>query len=155
MPMRTSAAGKRLIVLDGDSFVIGGERFRLKGIDAPELHQVCRDAQGKTWGCGKVARQVLVKMLSEPRLTCESVATDQYNRLLATCNTIRSPDIAADQVRGGMAISDDFYGIRTYGDEQDNARQAKRGIWQGAFVSPAGWRALNTSQKTVAPGVFH
>jgi endonuclease YncB( thermonuclease family) len=28
-------------VIDGDTLVIAGERIRLEGIDAPELHQDC------------------------------------------------------------------------------------------------------------------
>ncbi len=32
---------------DGDSFRLGEHRYRLYGIDAPELHQDCKDADGK------------------------------------------------------------------------------------------------------------
>src|SRR5262245_38453217 len=33
-----------LRVIDGDSLKTGDEQIRLIGIDAPELHQTCRDA---------------------------------------------------------------------------------------------------------------
>jgi endonuclease YncB( thermonuclease family) len=140
--------GRKLVVMDGDSFAIGVERFRLKGIDAPELHQTCTDAQGQDWACGAAARAALVKLLSEPRLSCESEVADRYHRALATCNTIRSTDIAADQVREGMAISDDFYEIRNYGEEEDVASQAKRGIWAGTFTLPSIWRAAHPNLRT-------
>src|SRR5262245_38909442 len=36
-------------VVDGDSLKAGDEQIRLIGIDAPELRQTCRDAQGRGW----------------------------------------------------------------------------------------------------------
>lgn len=149
IPLKTTKAdGQKLFVMDGDSFAIGDARFRLKGIDAPELHQTCKDAQGQDWACGTAAREALVNLLSEPRLACESEVTDRYQRALATCNTIRSTDIAADQVRDGMAVSDDFYGIRTYGDDEDLASHEKRGIWVGEFMPPDEWRAVQATLRT-------
>ena len=147
-PRTTKIESKKLLVMDGDSFAIGDDRFRLKGIDAPELHQNCKDAQGQNWACGKEARGALLQALSEPGLSCISEATDRYQRALATCNTIRSVDIAADQVRAGLAVSDDFYGIRTYGDEEDVAIQEKRGIWRGEFMRPSEWRAAQLTLRT-------
>ncbi len=41
-------------VLDGDSLELGGIRFRLEGIDAPEYRQTCQKG-GVTWSCGKQA----------------------------------------------------------------------------------------------------
>jgi endonuclease YncB( thermonuclease family) len=41
-------------VLDGDTIVVAGDRVRLQGIDAPELHQMCT-AYGQDWLCGRTA----------------------------------------------------------------------------------------------------
>jgi endonuclease YncB( thermonuclease family) len=142
-PRTTKVEGKKLLVMDGDSFAIGEDRFRLKGIDAPELHQTCKDERGQDWECGATARQALVDLLSEPRLSCDSEVADRYHRALATCTTIRSTDIASDQVRDGMAVSDDFYGLRSYGEEEDRATLEKRGIWRGDFMPPDEWRATH------------
>lgn len=147
-PKTTKIDGKKLFVMDGDSFMIGEERFRLKGIDASELHQTCKDTQGRDWACGTAAREALIELLSEPRLSCESEVADRYHRALAICNNIRSTDIAADQVREGMAVSDDFYGIRSYGEEEDLASTAKRGIWIGDFMPPSEWRAAHPDLRT-------
>jgi endonuclease YncB( thermonuclease family) len=40
------------IIHDGDSLTQGVTRYRLDGIDAPELDQVCLDEKGEVWACG-------------------------------------------------------------------------------------------------------
>jgi endonuclease YncB( thermonuclease family) len=134
-------AGQKIIVADGDSFSIGSNKLRLQGIDAPEYRQTCKDASGTDWPCGRTARAALEKLLTEPGLACDAEVRDRYARALATCRTTQTPDIAAAQVRDGMAVSDEYYGSRSFGDEEDAASSAKRGIWQGEFVRPAEWRA--------------
>lgn len=135
-------AGQKLIVTDGDSFVIGVRRLRLDGIDAPEYRQTCKDPTGSFWECGKAARAALEALLREPELRCVAEAQDRYARSIATCGNKRRSDVAASQVAMGMAVSDEFYGIRSYGDEEDAARSAKIGIWSGEFTAPSEWRAL-------------
>ncbi len=141
-----AVAGQQLTVADGDSFAVGNLRLRLEGIDAPEYRQTCNDAEGRPWECGKTARASLEQMLREPGLACTAEARDRYARSIATCSTTRSPDIAAAQVLVGMAVSDEFYGMRSYGDEEDAARAARRGIWHGQFVLPSEWRDLHPAR---------
>jgi endonuclease YncB( thermonuclease family) len=43
-------------VIDGDTLVVTGERIRLQGIDAPELHQTCT-AYGQEWACGRTSAE--------------------------------------------------------------------------------------------------
>ncbi|MEE9433164.1 MAG: thermonuclease family protein [Sphingorhabdus sp.] len=125
---------------DGDSFSIGKRKLRLTGLDAPEYSQVCKDAGGRDWDCGKAAQGALISLLAQPGLSCETDAADKYGRALAICKTAATPDIAGAQVAAGMAVSNEFYGLRDYGDEEDAARDARRGIWQGAFIHPKEWR---------------
>jgi endonuclease YncB( thermonuclease family) len=134
-------AGQKISIADGDSFAIGDRKLRLKGIDAPEYRQLCKDMAGSDWPCGRSARAALEQRLTEPGLACEADARDRYARSLATCKTAQTPDIAAAQVRDGMAVSDEFYGNRSFGDDEDLAQAAKRGIWQGEFVLPKEFRA--------------
>ncbi|HMT40111.1 thermonuclease family protein [Sphingorhabdus sp.] len=136
-----SASGEKVAVADGDSFTIGASKLRLHGIDAPEYRQTCRDAEGVEWQCGKAARAALEKRLLEPGLVCKAQAKDKYGRALATCSTRQTADVAAAQVRDGMAISHEYLGVRDYPDEEDAARAAKKGIWIGAFERPEDWRA--------------
>jgi hypothetical protein len=48
---------------DADTLTIGKIRYRLDGMDAPELDQGCLDARGEFYFCGQVAFQkLLIKM---------------------------------------------------------------------------------------------
>jgi endonuclease YncB( thermonuclease family) len=132
---------QKVIAADGDSFMIGANKLRLKGIDAPEYNQSCSDEAGQLWQCGKAARSSLETLLADAGLTCEAEVRDRYGRALSTCSTAQNQDIAAAQVRFGMALSDEWMGMRSYGAEEDEARRAKRGIWRGDFMHPSEWRA--------------
>jgi endonuclease YncB( thermonuclease family) len=140
--------GQNIRVADGDSFAIGGQKMRLVGIDAPEYGQTCKNASGAAWQCGKMARASLELMIRQPDLSCMATAVDQYRRALVTCSTADVPDIASAQVLAGMAISNAYFGIRNYGEEEDIAHNAKRGIWIGEFVPPAEWRAAYPTLRT-------
>jgi endonuclease YncB( thermonuclease family) len=140
---RVPIRGRMLTVADGDSFAIGSRKFRLDGIDAPEYRQTCSNAAVRAWECGKVSRAALEQFLREPDLACTAGAIDDYGRNIATCSNARRTDIAADQVRSGMAVSDEYFAIRSYGVEEDEARDAKRGLWTGDFLRPDEWRAAN------------
>lgn len=133
--------GQKIYVIDGDSFTVGNRKLRLDGIDAPELKQMCRDAKGLEWPCGRVSRAALEALLLAPGLSCIAESADRYARALANCHSPATSDIAAAQVSAGMAISHEFNGMRDYGVQEDAARKASRGIWQGQFERPDDWRA--------------
>jgi endonuclease YncB( thermonuclease family) len=132
-----------LVIADGDSFAIGSRKLRLDGIDAPEYRQSCNDPRGALWECGKAARAALEQMLRAPGLVCRADVRDRYSRSIASCSTTGVADIAAAHVANGWAVSNEHYGLREYGDEEDAARNARRGIWAGKFVQPSDWRRLN------------
>jgi hypothetical protein len=71
-------------VIDGDTIVVAGERVRLQGIDAPELHQTCT-AYGQEWACGRTSAEWLSDYLRERQADCVGHARDRYDRLLAVC----------------------------------------------------------------------
>ncbi len=130
-------------VRDGDTIVLGETIFRLHGIDAPEYRQMCKDAGGKDWPCGKAARAQLEALVLSGSLVCEPRAEDQYNRKVAKCASATVPDLSEAMVQAGLAISPAARGSAPYADAEESARDAKRGIWQGSFESPADHRAAN------------
>lgn len=66
---------------DGDSLVVGSQRVRLFGIDAPELDQKCQTG-GNAWQCGADAKQRLNELVAGQRVDCQVLGTDQYGRSL-------------------------------------------------------------------------
>ena len=138
-----TVSGPVIHVRDGDTFDMTGETIRLAGIDAPEYHQMCKDAGGADWPCGRAARAQLEALASGGRVTCAKLATDQYHRTVARCGTGATPDLGEAMVRAGLAISPALRGEAAYAEAEQSARDAKRGIWQGAYQSPADWRAAH------------
>lgn len=147
-PRKIIASGQHIKVADGDSFAIGKQKLRLSGIDAPEYRQTCKDASGSDWQCGKAARASLELMLRLPGLICTASAMDQYSRSIANCSVANVTDIGGAQVLAGMAVTHEYFGVRDYGEEEDRARDAKRGIWIGKFMQPAEWRAAYPTLRT-------
>lgn len=136
-----AAVTARARASDGDSLQLAGDRVRLLGIDAPELAQLCVDARGRNWPCGREARDAMSALLRRGDLTCQPDGRDRYNRMLAHCR-IGKDDIAAIMVRDGWAVATEDY----FAEEQA-ARRARRGIWQGGFELPRDWRRDQDAQR--------
>lgn len=130
----TSLAGPVERVADGDTLEIGGQRLRLVGLDAPEWDQACTAAAGQ-WPCGRAATERMRELVRGQVLNCRGTGHDQYGRLLATC-TVDGSDIGEALVRDGLAVA-----AGRYAAAESEAKAARRGLWQGDFVSPARWRA--------------
>lgn len=122
---------------DGDSLELGGQRIRIEGIDAPELHQNC-GALSAEWACGRRAREALQKIVDSGEVKCRPVDQDRYGREVSICE-VGGRDLGRAMVEQGYAVAT---GI-AYADGQRAARAAKRGIWAGPFEMPAEWRARN------------
>ena len=137
---RTDKDGRGISVQDGDSFVIQQTTIRLDGIDAPELKQNCYSADGSIWRCGGEARNQLAKMLRKGDVKCEPRTKDRYGRTIAKCSARDTPDIAETMVRMGWAINAAKIGEGKYAAAEEEAKNAKRGIWQGQFERPTEYR---------------
>ncbi|MDP1731549.1 MAG: thermonuclease family protein [Devosia sp.] len=119
---------------DGDSLRLRGDRIRLLDIDAPELDQICWEAEGGEWPCGRAAHRRLVDLLRQGATSCQPQKQDTYGRTLASC-TVGGRDLGAVLVSEGMAIAHGGYER-----EEAAARSARIGIWRGRFVEPRQWR---------------
>ncbi|MBZ5758278.1 MULTISPECIES: thermonuclease family protein [Rhizobium] len=128
-----TVANGNFSVVDGDSLKREGGRFRLVGIDAPELRQQCQ-RDSRSWDCGQVARDALSKMLAAGPVECRGRQRDRYDRLLVTCS-VGGLDVNAEMVRRGMAV-----GYGAYEAEEAEARDAKAGLWAGSFERPRDYR---------------
>jgi endonuclease YncB( thermonuclease family) len=128
-------------IRDADSIQIGTSRIRLEGIDAPSVDQLCLNTTGERWTCGAAARDELVKHVESKSWTCHSTRTDRRGRLIARCQ-VDGEDIQKWLVTNGWALA---YARQSHDYEADQtaAREAKAGMWQGAFIAPWDWRVRN------------
>jgi endonuclease YncB( thermonuclease family) len=126
---------------DGDQVVIGSSRIRLRGIDAPSVDQLCLNHAGERWTCGVAARDELIHHTDKKSWTCHVERTDRRGRNVAKCE-VDGEDIQKWLVASGWALA---YVRLTHDYEADEkaAREAKAGMWQGAFIAPWDWRVRN------------
>lgn len=128
----------RASVIDGDTIEIHGQRIRLHGIDAPEKGQPCFDASGKLYRCGQIAAMALDDFIGASPVQCREHDVDRYGRTVADCS-VRGQDIELWLVRNGHAMAYRRYSSAYIGAEQE-AKNAKRGIWAGQVQPPWEWR---------------
>ena len=138
--------GAKIVSVDGDSIrAANGAEYRLFGIDAPELHQTCSEANGKSWLCGRAAKAKLTTLLKGGNVNCAARATDRFGRVVAVCSAEGVPDLGEAMVRDGYAIDLGAAAGNPYRDAEAEAHTARRGIWRGTFERPSDWRQANPS----------
>lgn len=125
-------------VIDGDTIVLDGNSIRLEGIDAPELAQVCLNAAGQSYACGKIARDHLRGLIRSAKVRCEGSTKDTYGRRIATC--FAGPkNLNKEMVGSGQAYAFMRYSNR-YHSAQQHARRLDLGIWAGYSEAPWDFR---------------
>jgi endonuclease YncB( thermonuclease family) len=128
----------RASVIDGDTIEMRGQRIRLFGIDSPESAQLC-EAKQKTYRCGQQAALALADRIGERTVRCQERDRDRYGRTVAVCY-VAGEDVDRWMVEQGWAVAFRKYSL-DYVDAENDAREARRGIWQGEFEMPWDWRA--------------
>jgi endonuclease YncB( thermonuclease family) len=128
-------------IRDGDQVVIGSTRIRLSGVDAPSVDQLCLNNSGERWTCGVAARDELVKHAENKSWTCHTQRIDRRGRQVARCE-VDGEDIQKWLVKSGWALSYVRFS-HEYDEDEKAAREAKAGMWQGAFIAPWDWRVRN------------
>ncbi len=133
---------KVIAVMDGDTILIlrHGKpvKLRMANIDAPERAQAF----------GKQSRESLLEMVGKKQVRIDTRAVDQYGRVIGLVS-VEGRNINQEQVRRGMAWEySNHHSDKTYISLQNEARQAKRGLWaQTAPQAPWQWRKLHPSVK--------
>jgi endonuclease YncB( thermonuclease family) len=135
-------------IRDGDQLTIGTTRIRLAGIDAPSLDQLCLNPKGERWTCGVAARDELIRHVGDNPWTCHVQRTDRRGRTVARCE-VDGEDVQKWLVKSGWALSYVRF-AHDYDADEKAAREAKAGLWAGAFIAPWDWRVRN--KKTVIMG---
>lgn len=141
-------AGFDVKVVDGDSLEIKGKRIRLLGIDAPEYFQECYDVHNQKYACGQNAKKYLEYLIEDgqtrgEKLKCKMEGTDRYKRELSVCY-IGKKNLNLQMIKAGYALS---YKDDRYLAAEKRAHHKKKGIWQGKFMRPEIYRALQREQE--------
>lgn len=139
----------RASVIDGDTLDIRGTRFRLQGVDTPESAQMCGDAAGKDYPCGRKAAFALADKIGQGNVSCEVVDKDRYGRSVAICR-LGAEDLNGWLVQQGWGMAYRQYST-AYVRLEDEAKAAKRGIWAGPFTPPWDWRKGKRDGDVAAP----
>jgi endonuclease YncB( thermonuclease family) len=129
------------VIVDGDTLAIGATKVRLQGIDAPEIDQVCLNANSARWTCGIDARDQLISHIAGRVISCVSSGSDVYLRTLGTCS-LGGENLNEWMVQQGWALAYVQYSS-AYVRAEEVARTKQRGLWQGAFIAPWDWRHRN------------
>jgi endonuclease YncB( thermonuclease family) len=136
-------------IREGDQLQIGNHRIRLGGIDAPAVDQLCLNTRAERWTCGVAARDELIKRFGAKSWTCRTRAVaDRRGRTVARCEA-DGEDIQKWLVSNGWALTQTRLS-RDYETHEKAAREAKAGMWQGAFIALWDWRIRN--KKTAVLG---
>ncbi|MBA8667325.1 thermonuclease family protein [Candidatus Jidaibacter acanthamoebae] len=126
-------------ITDGDTIIIGSQKIRLYGIDAPEKNQKCKTKQDREWQCGIEAKDYLAKIVDQNKVFCFSKSKDRYRREVSICYNHKFQSINAEMVRNGYAVAYTKYS-KLYINEEQQAKQKKLGIWAGTFTKPEEYR---------------
>ncbi|PTV70198.1 thermonuclease family protein [Agrobacterium pusense] len=93
-----ACAPQQVIVIDGDTIVVQGEKIRILGINAPELKGKCREENVRALR----ARSRLMKLLEAARIDIDRNGFDRYRRTLATVS-VAGTDVGHVLMREGLA----------------------------------------------------
>lgn len=127
-------------VVNSDTLQIGGSYLKLYGIDGAEGNQTCANRQGRSYACGKQATAWLRDWISSYNVNCHIISQDQKGNMVGVC-FLDQYDIAAALVNAGWALALPVPN-NIYLMYEDQAKQNKRGLWQGEFYRPWDWRSL-------------
>lgn len=138
-PARAEEVVGMATITDGDTFVIGREKIRLSGVDAPE--------RGKR--CGNInvyqrATLALSDLTGRNTVHC-IINGSTFGRKSARCSA-GGVDLAARMAQLGWARDWPRYSGGAYAAEEASARAARRGIW-GLQCPSTLWGNRNYGQR--------
>lgn len=104
-------------VIDGDTIVIGKQKIRLAGIDAPELKNPY----------GQQAKWALVALCKGQKISAHLTGETSYDRVVAKCFLDDGRDLAAEMVKAELALDIPHFPDADYKHlETPNARRKLR-----------------------------
>jgi len=130
LPTILLADVKKVKVVDGDTIHVGNVKYRLFGIDAPEIKQVC-EKNNKKIECGVIAKNLLKIKIGNKIPECIVKDKDRYQRFVAEC-FVDKESLSKFMVREGYAVAYTQYSSDFIEDEK-YAKENNNGIWSMHF----------------------
>lgn len=127
-------------IVDGDTININKVKYRLHGIDAPEMKQLCKMKE-KNYKCGVKSKEFLVSLIGNQSVKCNQKDIDRYKRIVAEC-FVGKTNLNKELVRNGWALAYRDYS-KDYVTDEEFAQENNLGMWKGTFIHPKKWRKLN------------
>jgi endonuclease YncB( thermonuclease family) len=131
------------IVRDGGTVEVAGVTYRLDGIDAPDVDQMCIDDHADAWACGAEARDHLTGLIGSRQVGCQDlgIGTTYKRRHIGIC-TVEGESNSLNQllVAQGFALNFEPYARSQFKADETEARNARRGLWKGCFAAPQDFR---------------
>ena len=121
-------------VIDGDTIELGGRAYRLHGVDAPELGQICADG----WPAGTEAEEYLDELVAGKRVVCVPTVGGGDGEKVAICRA-DGVDLGSAMVTVGYALAQVPHSAR-YISEEASATKAHRGLHAHPCLAPWKWR---------------
>ncbi|MDC0046398.1 thermonuclease family protein [Candidatus Pelagibacter sp.] len=133
-------------VIDADTIKINSVKIRLHGIDAPEKKQICKKPYftlffisiSKSYSCGDVSTNALTKKINKEKISCKIIDKDFFNRSIGVCFK-GNLNLNSWLVSNGYAVAYRKYS-KDYISEELDAKENKKGLWQGKFEMPWDYR---------------
>ena len=139
--MTSQASAATAVVRDGGALQLANITFRLDGIDAPAIDQMCIDEHADSWACGVEARDQLTKLIGGKQVRCGDLGPDPATkkRRLGLC-IVEGETVNLNQllVQKGFALADSKGKFKA---DEMAAKAERRGLWKGCFTAPADFRS--------------
>ncbi len=126
-----SADARHVAVINGDTLRLSDSVIRLQGLEAPPRGKLCRRADGTSFDCGAAAVDALANMVRGKFITCHLGPRDPAGFVQAMCD-------AGETNLNRQLVIDGWARARAdapaFGDEENHARNEKRGLWRGGAM---------------------
>jgi endonuclease YncB( thermonuclease family) len=136
------------VIKDAGTIQLAGTTYRLDGIDAPELDQICVDDRADPWACGGEARDRLAKLIGKRDVRCRDLGADPTysKRRIGICN-VDGENTSLNQmlVREGFALNFEPAAKGRFKADEAAAKDAHSGLWKGCFAAPQEFRRWQTT----------
>ena len=133
-----------VIVRDGRTLQLGSTTYRLDGIDAPDVDQMCIDDHADPWTCGVDARDRITKLIGARTVHCDDLGPDPSAKKLRHLGLCRIDGEASPLnqmlVAQGFALNLEPAAKGRFKADEADAKAGAKGLWKGCFVAPQDFR---------------